>query len=87
MGDFPRQVQQIGRADKTQHAVKHRVRLEHRAQAKPDRQHQAEEAAGNAEHVRNRAVKPEIDPRGQQHRVIRARGNRRYQGEQGKAQQ
>ncbi|MNL19885.1 hypothetical protein D3C87_1411090 [compost metagenome] len=87
MGDFPRQIQQIRRADVTQHGVEHRVSLEHRAQSETDRHHQYEEAAGNAEHMGDRAVKAEVHAGCQQHRVVRAGRDRGDKGKQGEAQQ
>lgn len=73
MGDFPRQIQQIRGTDITQHGVEQWIRLKHRTQAKAHRHDQHEKSAGNAEHVRNGAVKAEVHAGCQQHRVVWAR--------------
>ncbi|CEI76370.1 Putative uncharacterized protein [Pseudomonas aeruginosa] len=86
-GDLPGQVQQVRRADVAQDGVQHRIGLEHRAQAEAHRHHHDEEAATDPEDVRDGADETEVDPRGQQHGVVRTGRDGGDEGEQGERQQ
>ncbi len=67
--------------------MQQRPALEQLAQAQADSQHQQHETQADPEHVWHAAAQAEIHAAGQQHHIVRPRGDRGDKGKQDKGQQ
>jgi len=79
-GDLPRQVEKIGHRDPFHQGEHHGEGLEHFHQPRAQDEDHEGMAAAHAQKVRDRSADAVVRPRGQQHHVVGAGGDRGHEG-------